>query len=63
MATATAGDLERLIAERAGVPPGSVLVRGSPPLWEATPIPRNGERATRITLAAYELQSTYELDG
>lgn len=59
----TAEALERLIAERAGVPRGSVLVRGSPPRWEATPIRRNGERATMITLAAYELQNAYELEG
>ena len=59
----TAEALERLIAERAGVPRSSVAVRGTAQRWEAMPIPRNGQRATKITLAAYELQDAYELEG
>jgi hypothetical protein len=54
--------LERLIAERAGVPRSSVAVRGTASRWEVTPIPRNGERARRIVMAAYDLQG-YELEG
>ena len=58
----TAEALERLIAERAGVPRSSVAVRGTSSRWEVTPIPRNGERATRIITAAYDLKD-YELEA
>lgn len=58
----TADALERLVAERAGVPRSSVAVRCTASRWEVTPIPRNGERARRIVMGAYDLQG-YELEG
>ena len=59
----TAEGLERLIAERAGVPRSSVAVRGTSQRWEVTPILRNGERASKIMLAAFELRDAYELEA
>lgn len=57
----SADALERLIAERAGVSPSHVAVRGNPPQWEAIALPKSEERAVRINIAAYELQQEYTL--
>jgi hypothetical protein len=57
----TADELEAKIAERAGVSPSQVAVRGNPPDWEAIALPKSVERAARINTAAWELKEQYAL--
>jgi hypothetical protein len=59
----TGDDLERLIAERFGVRPLQVIVRGNPPDWTATLIPKRAGDAERLAaFAALVPQLRREID-
>ena len=60
----TAEALERLIAERFGVRPVQVTVRGNAPDWTATLIAKrlgNAERHAAFSSLVNELRAEYEL--
>jgi hypothetical protein len=62
----SAGELEQLLAERAGVPVHRVTVFGSPGNWDATYLANmigNVDRKARFKSIVSELQRDYDLSS